>query len=297
MKLVLGAAQFGLPYGITNYNKSMPDDSELEAILDYALSNGIQTIDTAEAYGEANTRIKKYHRRSSHKFHIINKILRFSLESKSQLHFLKESLKRDKEELDIPTFDCIMLHHAPSLNHFIDQDFFQYLKEENICKKIGLSIHNESDYFEINTKLSVDIVQAPFNILNQNTLNQSFIHQLKEKNCDIHVRSIFLQGLLLAGLSKIPDHLTMLLPYIKRLEDLSKKTGESLQTICFSFVLYHENIDKIVIGVQSKDELAELFESYHKALELKKNGTFLIEWDTYSCQNSFLVDPTQWGKN
>jgi aryl-alcohol dehydrogenase-like predicted oxidoreductase len=54
MKLILGAAQFGSPYGITNLSNLMLGDSELNSLLDCAFDHGITTIDTAESYGQAN---------------------------------------------------------------------------------------------------------------------------------------------------------------------------------------------------------------------------------------------------
>ncbi len=291
MKLVLGAAQFGMPYGITNYNQKMPTDLELKAILDCAFNNGIQTIDTAEAYGEANSQLKKYHDKSNHRFQIINKILRFPIDNIEQLQLLKEALKREKENLDILKFECIMLHHAPSINKLITQDFFRGLKEEGICEKVGLSINNKNEYFL--KDLKIEVLQAPLNILNQNVFNTNFITHLKSRSCSIHVRSIFLQGLLLAGSDKVPPYLSLLGPHIKEIEDLSRDTGASLKTLCFAFILSNEFVDKIVIGVQSQKELIELLESYQKALKFKENNR-LIEWDKYNCKRPLLIDPTHW---
>ena len=293
MKLILGAAQFGSPYGITNLSNLMLGDSELNSLLDCAFDHGITTIDTAESYGQANQRLIEYGKKSSNKFKIINKILRLPVENTKQLKSLKESLIKEKNAFEIPFFECVMLHYAPSVNDLVTQDFLESLKADLICKKIGLSINNEDDYFLIDKKIKIDVLQAPCNILNQNIFNENLIALLESRECSIHIRSIFLQGLILATLSNVPSHLNGLNPYIIRIGELSRELGESVATLCFLFALSHDFFDKVIIGVQSKRELEELIEAYYRALDFKEKG-ISIEWNQFNCTNQVLVDPAQW---
>ncbi len=55
-KLVLGCAQFGLPYGVTRVQDHV-DDVELAAILDHAASAGVRMLDLSPAYGNAEARL------------------------------------------------------------------------------------------------------------------------------------------------------------------------------------------------------------------------------------------------
>ena len=57
--MVVGTAQFGMPYGIANQNGQM-NFSDIPGILDLALGNGINSLDTAKAYGESEGSIGKY---------------------------------------------------------------------------------------------------------------------------------------------------------------------------------------------------------------------------------------------
>lgn len=52
MKLALGTVQFGLPYGVAN-QQGQVTETEVNSILDLASANGINTLDTAIAYGES----------------------------------------------------------------------------------------------------------------------------------------------------------------------------------------------------------------------------------------------------
>ncbi len=51
-KLIIGTAQFGMPYGIANYNGQI-GKMEVEKILNFAYKAGINTIDTATGYGNS----------------------------------------------------------------------------------------------------------------------------------------------------------------------------------------------------------------------------------------------------
>ena len=58
-KLALGSAQFGMQYGITNSSSRFTDD-DIEEVLRIAKKNYIDTIDTAIAYGERESRLGKH---------------------------------------------------------------------------------------------------------------------------------------------------------------------------------------------------------------------------------------------
>ena len=71
-KLILGTAQFGLDYGIHNQTGKLPS-KEIFKVLDYAYANGIETLDTAEVYGNAIEIISSYHESCKNRFKILNK--------------------------------------------------------------------------------------------------------------------------------------------------------------------------------------------------------------------------------
>ncbi len=64
MKLALGTAQFGLPYGISNQN-GVAKLEDIKNIINASVECGIDTIDTAKNYGNCerllgNTGVNKF---------------------------------------------------------------------------------------------------------------------------------------------------------------------------------------------------------------------------------------------
>ena len=70
MRLALGTVQFGLAYGISNSAGEIADD-ELDAILALARKLGMDTLDTAQAYGNAESRLGS---RPTADFRLVNKL-------------------------------------------------------------------------------------------------------------------------------------------------------------------------------------------------------------------------------
>ena len=58
-KIALGTVQFGTDYGVSN-REGQTDAREVERILDTALEFGIDLIDTASAYGNAEQVLGRY---------------------------------------------------------------------------------------------------------------------------------------------------------------------------------------------------------------------------------------------
>ena len=58
-KIALGTVQFGLNYGISNTNGQVPPE-EIARILDYCKLNGIDTLDTAQGYGESEKVLSQF---------------------------------------------------------------------------------------------------------------------------------------------------------------------------------------------------------------------------------------------
>ena len=79
------------------------------------------------------------------------------------------------------------------------------LKDEGYVEKIGVSIYEPEKLEDILKVFDIDIVQLPFNIFNREVYLTGWAEKLKSKNIEIHVRSVFLQGILLLKRHNIPN--------------------------------------------------------------------------------------------
>ena len=71
-----------------------------------------------------------------------------------------------------------------------------YLKKIKIVKNIGVSLYDFKKLDFLLKKFPIDVVQVPFNILDQRLNKNLFKEIISRKKIEVHVRSIFLQGIL-----------------------------------------------------------------------------------------------------
>jgi aryl-alcohol dehydrogenase-like predicted oxidoreductase len=258
MKLCLGTVQFGSKYGISNTSGQV-SYKEIQKILDYCREHDIRTIDTAQAYGESEYLLGQLNLCG---FNIITKI--------TQLGKIEDSLER----LKISSLYGILLHNENEIDH--NWSRLKNYKHQGLVKKIGVSVYSPDTLSNIINKYPIDIVQLPLNILDQRFL--FLLPVLKERNIEIYVRSIFLQGLLLMDYSQVPAYFNSIKPILNKIP--RDKIGFTL-----NFIKNINEIDKVVVGVTSKKELEEISLAYHK-------NTF--DYSDFCVNDVAMINPSLW---
>ena len=255
--LVLGTAQLGLDYGATN-NMGRPRDDDAAALLELALSGGIRTVDTAAAYGDAESRLGNLD--FSSKFNVISK---FQCTDDKPLD-LEQQLRR----LQLQSIHGLLFHSALDLNSDAGLKALDKLRDHKrlgMVEKIGFSAYSLE---EIHSALSifpdVDLIQVPGNALDFRILDSEIIRALSGRGVEIHVRSVFLQGLLLNQTSDTIDnqHLHML-EVLREIEDTAISTEQSVIQFLMNQIRNHSNVSAVVIGASSSVELDQILKSWN----------------------------------
>ena len=278
-KLIIGSAQFGMKYGVAN-KKGVPSDKELKKIFRFADQYNINSIDTAHAYGNCESRLGKLH--LAH-FNIYTKF-----HCNDDYKILLENVIKSCNRLDINSIEGILLHGIPDFESFNNCfPYFNKLKELGLTKKIGVSIYNPDELAYLLNNVQIDLLQIPLNILNRNSFPKTLLEEVKSRKIEIQVRSIFLQGLLLMDSSMRPN-------YFKKWSSLFEKwdkwlVEEKLSPIqaCLSFALNNNYIDKVIIGIDSYQQLLDIVN------EIKKLKKFNIPEEIFS-KDKNLINPAMW---
>tara|TARA_B100000029_G_scaffold263414_1_gene259595 strand:- start:13479 stop:14366 length:888 start_codon:yes stop_codon:yes gene_type:complete len=284
-KLILGTAQFGDVYGISN-KSGVLRKSEASKILKFSINNNIRYLDTSNEYKG----IKKILEKSNLKnwkisMKISRKIfIKSNDEKKFNLMFFKilKSLKQKK-------FEYFLFHHSSDL---ISKDgnriykFLLKLKRRGLINKIGVSAYSPNEIKKVLNKYRIDVVQLPFNVFDQRLNNKNFLKKLKSMNIEIHARSIFLQGLLLLKEKELPRKFIKSKPHFKKWYNFLKRNNANALEECLKFVISNPNIDKYVIGVNS---LADL-----KGILLSRLNFTKQRLNSLKSNNLNLIDPRNW---
>ena len=257
-KIVLGTAQFGLDYGISNTTGQIPENQVFE-ILEESLISGIYVLDTAYAYGNSELVIGNYIKKHGNVFKIISKLPECN---PSDVRNIFES---SLERLGVDGLYGYMCH---SFQHCIDNpeiwDILEKLKSEGKIKKIGISLYYPSELeYIIEKKICVDIIQVPYNIFDRRF--EEYFPVLNKMGVKIFIRSVFLQGLVFKKPSELDDYFTKIKDKITQLHSLAVELNIPIAALCLNVAILNEFVDQVVVGVDSIQNLKEIISSsvYH----------------------------------
>ncbi|MBC7381835.1 MAG: aldo/keto reductase [Bacteroidia bacterium] len=283
-KLILGTVQFGLNYGINN-TTGIPTHEEVFEMLDLAKQEGILTLDTAEAYGNAQQVIGAYIQQTKKQFRINSK---FKLSNKLPLN---EQLSNTLNELNLTGLNTYFFH---SYTDFIEQpDCLKYLntlKEDAKIKSIGLSVYDNTEFLMAINCDDIDVIQLPFNCFDNLNQRGELLHKAKARNKTIQVRSIYLQGLFFKEAEKLSDQLAPLKKQINALHHIAKDLQMTIDELALAYVVLQPSIDEIIIGVENKDQLIKNIALFKK----EYTPTLIEEINKINIKEVELLYPKNW---
>jgi len=290
MKYVLGTAQFGLNYGISNSTGKV-SNSNIEQILRTAIHQGVNYLDTANVYGDAEEKIGKFFDLTK-QFKLITKTAhtKEDYKIKENIQFIKKELIISLDKMKRDKVDILLVHDTKDILNKEGSEFFRSLieiKDSGIANRIGVSVYTMQELSEILEKYSVDVVQLPLNVFNQNFLKSGILKELNRKGIEIHARSVFLQGLLLMKTSELNDYFNKIKVLHSSYQDVVFRNKLSLVEGALNFIKSVKEIDAIIFGVQDSTQLNEIINS----LETKLID---IDYKNFSVDDESITNPSKW---
>jgi aryl-alcohol dehydrogenase-like predicted oxidoreductase len=284
-RLVLGTAQLGLPYGIANKQGQVRLD-EAKTILEYAASNGIDMLDTAIAYGESEQRLGEI---GVQDWHIVSKLPAVPDDCHDLSQWVEDSVKVSLQRLKVNSLYGLLLHRPRQLLGQDGEHLYgdlQHLKETGLVQKIGVSIYDPADLDILMRQYCFDIVQAPFNILDRRLIDTGYLSKLAEYGTELHVRSVFLQGLLLMKPGDRPHKFDRWASFWSKWEEWQKHAGLTPLQACLRYNLSFTQITKVIVGVDSLVQLKEILQG--------AKGPAPEIPDEFRTNDQDLINPAKW---
>lgn len=283
-KLILGTVQFGLKYGINN-SIGKPERESVFDILSCAYENGIKYLDTAELYGNAHDLIGEFHKLHPTKsFNIITKFPHYFDDS------LDNKINSYLKQLNIDSLEAVLFHSFDSyINHKSQLSNLLNLKNKSV-KHIGVSVYTNDQMNEVIDDINIDIIQIPFNLFDNLNLRGELLKKAKLKNKIIHTRSAFLQGLFFMKKDNPISIRIKLENELNIIENISLKHSMPIGSIALNYCLAQANIDGVLIGVDSLEQLKENIDFAKD----KNQNEFLEEINAIRIKNIELLNPSMW---
>lgn len=256
-KLALGTAQFGLKYGLANMADKVPSDMVAQ-LLKIASACDITMLDTAIAYGDSEQVLGRY---NLTKFEVVSKLPAVPSDCSNVEEWVLEQTIASLKRLKTDKLHDLLLHKPAQLLGTNGEKIYKSilkLKEQGMVDQIGVSVYGPDELSELIKRFDFNVIQAPMNIFDRRMENTGMLKQLKKAGVAIHIRSAFLQGLLLMSNDKIPVYFAPWAPLIKQYHQWLNQQGISPLQACLSYLNQHSDIDKIVVGVDDIWQLKQI---------------------------------------
>lgn len=286
-RLAIGTVQFGIPYGIAN-RVGQVARSESSAILKFASTSGIDTLDTAIAYGDSEECLGEI---GTQGFKVITKLPLVPDSCVDINTWVTQQVQESLKRLGLAKIYGLLLHRPDQLLGPNGATLFRSLidlKTNGFVQNIGVSIYSPLELEALTPSYRFDLVQAPFNLIDQRLHISGWLHRLNDLGIEVHTRSTFLQGLLLMAKADIPKNFSTwnnLWEIWHRWLDVH---GISAVQASLAFPLSFPEIDRVVIGVQSLSQLSQIVS--------EANASANYNLPNLQCDDSKLINPANWIK-
>jgi aryl-alcohol dehydrogenase-like predicted oxidoreductase len=270
-QLALGTVQFGTDYGITNRSGRVAEQEVREIVL-AAVNAGVSVLDTAAAYGDAEYVVGRCLPPGS-RLRIVTKTVPLRTEhiDSGSLNKVSQGIERSMELLMRPQLDGVMVHHAKDLLVPGGDKLFALLQAEQAqgrIGKIGVSVYGTAELAALVPRYPIELVQLPLNVLDQRLLTAGWIHRLHEAGVEIHVRSAFLQGTLLADAGSLPDRIGVIKAGVRNFQNVCSGAGLDRTEMCLGFLQSLQGISYVVCGVAGLQQFSEIAAAWERCKAL-----------------------------
>ena len=268
-RMVLGTAQFGMNYGITNA-KGRPTQREVNSIVQTAISSGIEYIDTARTYGDSEQVLGKalsggWDCRAT----IVTKLsplddCPYDAGPKLVTGNVEQSIYKSCHALHMQSLDVVMLHRAEHLTAWQGAAWRALinLKQLKVVKHLGVSVQSPEEALLALDFPDVEFIQLPFNILDYRWgAVVTRIGQVRQhRKLVVHARSALLQGLLACNQIDLwhkacCPNASEVIDWLRSKADVY--TGGDIVGLALRYVCSQSWIDGVVVGVETSEQLCE----------------------------------------
>ena len=296
MKLRLGTVQFGQNYGINGQKQPTLQDSV--AMLDYATQNGIENIDTAFAYGTAESVVGEFLRKKTiprEKLNISSKLVPNIMDEVAPENYeakVLELIKGQLKTLNTDYLDVYLYHSARYVHNEALLSALQIAKKEGFAKKVGVSVYEPEEVKKGLVNNKVEFMQFPYSIFDQRMLAQG-IFDLPLNGTEIDTRSAFIQGLIIMTEDKVPPFLAKAKQIVRKIDEVCEKYGVNRVALAMNFVKQQKSISSLVFGVDNMEQLKQDIEYFNKEIPSSTVNDIAKEFTGIETD---IVMPSLWKK-
>lgn len=252
--ITLGTVELGLDYGFKgSAHYGRPSRADSVKLVRHAIDRGINFIDTARAYGEAESVVGEAVAESPVKPMIATKV---QINGETRPEDVFASVETSLRELRMERVEMIQIHSATvaALANRAAIDALLEVRERGLTTHVATSIYTLD---EARASIALDwsrSIQVPFNMIDQQMAAGVFPESLAAGR-GILIRSAFLRGVLTPAVDEIPEKLAPLRQAAYRALEVLGASKQELPSWAVRFVLSFDAVSSVIAGVRTIEEV------------------------------------------
>ena len=281
-KLGLGSGQFGLDQAPVRGRSAQ---AEVRDILEVAARAGVRLFDVTGRSVQAEREIGAVLPRPD-RFNVCISTIRPDRGPDIVEAEARASLAR----LGVEQAECIFVPSVAELlgpHGAVLWDRLKALRDEGLTRKIGVSVFASDDPLGVARRFRPDIVQAPASLLDQRLINDGTLAAIAGLGMEVHLRSIFLNGLLLLPPDRAPSHLREAATRISRARRMIAEGRSDPLQAALGFALSRPEASAVLVGVSSAAELNAI-------VAAAASPPPDLDWDDMAIDDPDALDPGAW---
>jgi aryl-alcohol dehydrogenase-like predicted oxidoreductase len=283
--LALGTVQFGGRYGVANISGQV-GQAEVAAILRRASAAGIDTLDTAIAYGSSESSLGAAGVAS---WRVITKLPALPDDVTDVAEWAEAQVLGSLQRLRTTQLEGLLLHKPGDLLGPRGKGFIaalDALKSRGFIRCAGISIYDPGELAGVWPVWRPELVQAPCNVFDRRLLDSGWLAALNRHGVRIHIRSVFLQGVLLMPAARRPAWFARWQGLFDRWLNWCSEQDISPLVAALAFARALPGVERLVIGVDSAGQLQEVIVA--AAAQVPPPPQDL------GCEDRDLIEPSRW---
>jgi aryl-alcohol dehydrogenase-like predicted oxidoreductase len=291
-KLGLGTAQFGGQFGLdcgAQSGRGRLTETEAMAAVSLAVDAGVRLIDTSAQYGESEAvlgRVVPKAPPSPPPFRLVTKTAPIA----AGVNRVETAARASLARLGVARAAAIVVHTAADLLGAEGPELWarlSRLKDEGLYEAVGISARAADDPVGLARRFKPDVMQLPASLLDQRLMADGTLSTLAELGVEVHLRSVFQQGLLFLPRAGLPANLAGAGPRLSRIRRTIAEAGADPLHAALAFALNRPEASAVIVGVASAAELCAV-------LAAAAAPPPALDWDALRLDDPMALDPKIW---
>ena len=294
----LGTVQLGLAYGLGEH-RAKPTEDAAFAILDRAMDLGVNTLDTANNYGDSEAVIGRWlAKRRAEEESLPMIVTKIGPIQHGSYDALRDDVMYQTEgclkRLGMEKLDVLMLHDYEDYANDRDamRKIFGEMKEQGLFDYSAISAYSRHDYGVI-AESSFDAVQIPLNVFDWGQIENGGLQKLVDSGMMIFTRSVFLQGLVFHTPEDLDSRMNFCFPYLDKYLVLCKEFGLRPEVLALSFVLSIPGVTAAVMGCDTARQVEENCALFDKSVRLTPEQLDMLR-KAFVNIDPRVINPSTW---